>query len=103
MPRQVVEAMSQAAEDSVSMAELQAAASRHISKATGAEAGYVTSGASAGLTLGTAAIMAGLDPGKMDRLPDTAGTPSEPGSATHRGAGSCIAHRNWQRLGQQVR
>ena len=71
MPDEVVQAMAEAAAASVNIVELQAAASRQIAGVTGAEAGYVTSGAAAGLTLGTAAILAGLDPGKMDRLPDT--------------------------------
>ena len=43
----------------------------------GAEAGYVTSGAAAGLLLGTAACVTGLHPGKMNRLPDTAGMKDE--------------------------
>lgn len=77
MPPDVIEAMSEAAESSVNMVELQAAASRMIAEVTGAEAGYVTSGAAAGLTLGTAAILAGLDPGKMERLPDTTGMKNE--------------------------
>ena len=77
MPPEVVEAMSEAATESVSMTELQAAASAHIAKITGAEAGYVASGASAALTLGTAAILAGLDPGRMERLPDTEGMRNE--------------------------
>jgi L-seryl-tRNA(Ser) seleniumtransferase len=59
------------------MTELQAAASRTISGVTGAEAGYVTAGASSALTLGVAAFIAGLDPGKMDRLPDTTGMKNE--------------------------
>ena len=73
MPQEVVQAMSDAALESVSMTELQAAGSRIIREVTGAEAGYVTAGASSALTLGTAAILAGLDPGKMERLPDTTG------------------------------
>ena len=73
MPQTVVEAMGEAAQESVSMPELQAAASRYIASVTGAQAGYVTSGASSALTLGAAAIMAGMDPGAMDRLPDTGG------------------------------
>ncbi len=77
MHPEVVEAMSAAAPESVSMVELQAAASRRIREVTGAEAGYVTAGASSGLTLGTAAILAGLDPARMDRLPDTTGMKSE--------------------------
>ncbi len=77
MPPEVIQAMADAARDSVSMMELQAAASRYIARVTGAEAGYVTAGASAGLTLGTAAILAGLDPAKMERLPDTTGMKNE--------------------------
>ena len=77
MPREVIDAMSEAASSSVNMIELQAAASRLITELTGAEAGYVTSGAAAGLTLGAAAILVGLDPGKMDRLPDTSGMKNE--------------------------
>jgi L-seryl-tRNA(Ser) seleniumtransferase len=77
MPPDVIAAMSEAALSSVNMVELQAAASKSIAAATGAEAGYVTSGAAAGLTLGTAAILVGLDPGKMERLPDTTGMKNE--------------------------
>ena len=69
--------MADAALESVSMMELHAAASRHIAAATGAEAGFITAGASAGLTLGTAAILAGLDLVKMERLPDTTGMKNE--------------------------
>jgi L-seryl-tRNA(Ser) seleniumtransferase len=59
------------------MAELQARAGEIIARATGAEAGYVTSGAAAGLLLGTAACITGLDPGRMSRLPDTSGMKNE--------------------------
>jgi len=69
----VVAAMAKAAVLSVDMAELQAAASREIARATGAEAGLVTAGASAGLLLGTAACIGRLDPSAMNRLPDTRG------------------------------
>ena len=68
MPEEVVDSMREAARESVSMAELQAAASRYISNVTGAEAGYVTSGASAGLTLATASIIAGCDLSKIDKV-----------------------------------
>ncbi len=71
MSPEVVNAMSDAATESASLIELQSAASRLIAEVTGAEAGYVTSGAAAGLTLGTAAILAGLDLGKIEKLPET--------------------------------
>lgn len=77
MDEQVVDAMVQAARESVLMEELQAAASTIIAELTGAEAGYITCGAASGLTLGTAACLAGLDVSRMERLPDTSGMPDE--------------------------
>ena len=59
---EVCAAMADAATRCVDMAELQAGASRIIADVTGAEAGIVTSGAAAGLLLGTAACVAGLVP-----------------------------------------
>jgi D-glucosaminate-6-phosphate ammonia-lyase len=55
----------------VDIVELHARASEVIARHTGAEAGLVTSGAAAGLLLGTAACITGLDPGAMARLPLT--------------------------------
>lgn len=77
MDREVVEAMAEAARSFVRIGDLQEAASERIAALTGAEAGYVTSGAAAALTLGAAAMLARLDPDRMDALPDTAGGPSE--------------------------
>lgn len=74
---EVTAAMAEAAGLCVDMADLQAAASRRIATYTGAEAGIVTSGAAAGLLLGTAACVAGLDPSAMARLPETTGLKSE--------------------------
>ena len=73
MPPVVAEAMKEASQYCVDIAELQARAGQIIAEITGAEAGYVTSGAAAGLLLGTAACVTGLDPDKMNRLPDTRG------------------------------
>lgn len=77
MAPEVLRAMSEASARSVDMAGLQAAASRVIARLTGAEAGYVTSGAAAALTLGAAACITGTDPAKIDRLPHTDGMPNE--------------------------
>jgi D-glucosaminate-6-phosphate ammonia-lyase len=77
MPPEVASAMAEASQHCVDIAELQAAASRIIAQATGAEAGLVTSGAAAALLLGTAACVTGLDPGKMNRLPNTSGIKDE--------------------------
>ncbi len=77
MRPEVGEAMKAASQYCVDIAQLQARASEIIAEYTGAEAGYVTSGAAAGLLLGTAACVTGLDPGKMNRLPDTTGMKNE--------------------------
>ena len=61
--------MAEAAQSHVQIDELQERASAFLAEATGAEAGLITSGAEAGLLLGTAACIAGLDPRKMDDLP----------------------------------
>ena len=77
MAPEVVDAMVQASKQCVKMDELQAAASQIIAELTGAEAGYVTCGAASGLSLGTAACIAGLDVRRMEQLPDTTGMPNE--------------------------
>ncbi len=77
MHPQAVAAMAEAASACIPLDRLQGAASSLIAEVTGAEAGYVTAGAAAGLTLSAAACLAGLDIGIMDRLPDTNGLPNE--------------------------
>ncbi len=77
MDPEVADAMREASQYCVDIAELQARASEVIAEITGSEAGYVTSGAAAGLLLGTAACVTGPDPGKMNRLPDTEGMKNE--------------------------
>ncbi len=77
MPEEVADAMKEASQHCADIAELQAWAGGIIAEITGAEAGYVTSGAAAGLVLATAACVTGLDPGRMNRLPDTSGMANE--------------------------
>ncbi|MCC6470986.1 MAG: hypothetical protein IT563_21900, partial [Alphaproteobacteria bacterium] len=77
MRPEVAQAMAEAAQSCVDIAALQAAAGRQIAAATGAEAGYVTAGAAAGLMLGAAACVTGLDPSRVNRLPDTTGMKNE--------------------------
>ena len=74
---EVTEAMVEASKSFVQIEELQEAAGQVISAATGAEAGYVSNGAAGGLMVSTAACVAGMDPEKMDRLPDTNGMRNE--------------------------
>ena len=77
MASEVVAAMAEASQACVDIAVLQARASEIIASHTGAEAGLVTSGAAAGLMLGTAACVTGLDIAKMARLPDLMGMKNE--------------------------
>ena len=74
---EVMDAMAQAAGVMVDMAELNRAAGEIIARHTNAEAGFVCSGASGGLVLQAAACIAGSDPARMARLPDTAGMKNE--------------------------
>lgn len=57
----------------VDMLELQAAASRIIAQATGAEAGFVSACSSAGICMAVAGAMSGDDMARIERLPDTTG------------------------------
>jgi L-seryl-tRNA(Ser) seleniumtransferase len=65
-----LQAMQEAAKSFVRIEDLQDAASKVIANLTGAEAGLVTCGASAALTLAMAACIAGLDVATMNALPD---------------------------------
>jgi len=56
---------------------LHARACEVIARVLGAEAGFVTSCAAAGLTLGVAACMTGTDPAKIAQLPDATGMKDE--------------------------
>lgn len=76
MRPEAVEAMREASRWSVSIEELQDRAGTYLAEVTGAEAGYVTCGAAAGLQLAAAACLAGLDIHRMERLPDSSGMPN---------------------------
>ncbi len=73
MPKEVLRAMEEAATAYVSIAELREKAGQAIARATGAEAGCITTGAAGGIVLATAACMTGTDLIKIERLPDTSG------------------------------
>ena len=77
MAPEVLAAMAEAAASFVPIDDLQARAGEIIAEVTGAESGYVVTGAAAGLSLGVAACVAGLDVAAMDRLPDTTGLKDE--------------------------
>lgn len=69
----VVAAMSAASSQYFEIDDLLSAASQQIQESTGAEAGIVTCGAGAALTLAAAACLAGNNPDVMDQLPDISG------------------------------
>lgn len=77
MSREVARAMEEASRFHVSIPELHAAVGKRIAALTGAEAALVTCGAANALSLATAACVAGKDPEKIRRLPDTAGMKNE--------------------------
>lgn len=77
MPKTVVDSFRDAAREWVPIEQLQAAASKVIAQVTSTEAGIVTAGSSAALTLGAASILAGYDLGRMEMLPHCAGFPDE--------------------------
>src|SRR6185437_1501096 len=70
---EVLEAMAEAGSAFVNLNDLQRKAGARIADLIGVEGCFICSGCAAGLSIATAAIVAGTDPGKIDRLPDTRG------------------------------
>ncbi len=77
MPEEVQQAMVEAADTFIDFHELNKRAGEIIAQYTGAEAGLVVAGASAGLLVQAAACMAGSDPERILQLPDTTGMKDE--------------------------
>ena len=74
---ETLELMSRAARVMVNIEDLNRAAGQELARITGAEAGFVCSGAAGGLLLQAAAVIAGNDPVKMRQLPSTEGMKNE--------------------------
>jgi L-seryl-tRNA(Ser) seleniumtransferase len=70
---EALEAMREASQMLVNLDELNEAAGAAIAGMLGAQAAFVTAGASSGLILQAAACIAGDDPARITRLPDTRG------------------------------
>lgn len=77
MPPEVVAAWADAARHFVDLSELQDKVGRRLAELIGVEAAMVTTGAAGALLLGTAAVVTRGDPGRIKRLPDTAGMKNE--------------------------
>jgi len=74
---EVLEAMKDASDAYVDLDDLLKKAGQKIADMIGVEAAYITSGAAAGIVISTAACIAGKDPAKIRRLPDTEGMKNE--------------------------
>ena len=74
---ETLDLMSKTARVMVNIDDLNRAAGKEIARLTGAEAGFVCSGAAGGLVLQAAACIAGNDPVKMRQLPNTDGLKNE--------------------------
>lgn len=74
---EVLAAMTDASRHFVVLDELNRRVGETIAAATGAEAGYVTSGSAAGMALAAAACVAGADPERIRTLPDAGGYANE--------------------------
>ena len=77
MVPEAMAAMAEASQSFVVIKDLNAKVGKAIAAATGAEAGYVTSGSAAGMLLAVAACMTGTDRALAKRLPVSTGMPNE--------------------------
>ena len=74
---EVREAMDAASRQFVDLIELQAGVGKRLAALSGAESGMITSGSAGAMAAATAACMAGTDPEKIWRLPDTTAMKNE--------------------------
>ena len=77
MPPEVHQAMARASEHFVEIIELQKAVGARLARFAGTEGAMVCSGSAACISQATAGCIAGTDPDKIARLPDTTGMRNE--------------------------
>ena len=77
IPDEVLDAMRAAASSHVNLNDLQRASGDVIARLTHAESGLVVSGCAAAILAGTAAVLTGSDPAKMQQLPNLDGMKNE--------------------------
>lgn len=77
MPAEVIEAMTDAAQNYIPIRELSRAVGQRIAEITGNPAALVTTGAAGAIFVGTCAAIAGDDAEKAKRLPNTQGMRNE--------------------------
>jgi L-seryl-tRNA(Ser) seleniumtransferase len=102
MEPEVKRAMDDAAQHFVAIHDLQKKVGARLAELTGAEAGFVTAGASCSICLATCAVTVGGDLAKIKRLPDLTGSKTEiVMQKAHVGAGNPYDH-NWRMIGTKV-
>lgn len=77
MRPEVLAAINENAHHFVEVNELHDAVGKRIASLVGCEAAMVTAGAASALTLGTAGVLTGTDPHKINQIPDLTGLKSE--------------------------
>ncbi len=102
MDPEVKRAMDEASQHFVAIHDLQKIAGERLADLTGAEAGFVTAGASCSICLATCAVTVGGDLSKIKRLPDLTGSKTEiVMQKAHTGAGNPY-DQNWRMIGTSV-
>lgn len=102
MEPEVLAAMNEAAGQFVAIHDLQKRVGERLAALTGAEAGFVTAGASCAICLATCAVTVGGDVAKIRRLPDLTGSKTEiVMQKAHTGAGNPYDH-NWRMIGTKI-
>ena len=102
MEPEVKRAMDDAAQHFVGIHDLQKRVGSRLAELTGAEAGFVTAGASCSICLATCAVTVGGDGAKIKRLPDLTGSKTEIVMQTaHAGSGNPY-DQNWRMIGTKV-
>lgn len=102
MEPEVKRVMEEASQHFVAIHDLQKAAGARLAELTGAEAAFVTAGASCSICLATSAVTVGGDIEKIRRLPDLTGSKSEiVMQKAHAGANNPY-DQNWRMIGTKV-
>ena len=102
MEPEVLAAMNEAAGQFVAIHDLQKRVGERLAELTGAEAGFVTAGASCAVCLATCAVTVGGDVAKIRRLPDLTGSKTEiVMQKAHTGAGNPY-DQNWRMIGTRI-
>lgn len=102
MEPEVKRAMDDAAQHFVAIHDLQKKVGARLAELTGAEAGFVTAGASCSICLATCAVTVGGDVAKIKRLPNLSGSRNEiVMQKAHVGAGNPYDH-NWRMIDTKI-